>query len=879
MEKNNNWHSMPKEEIFEKLNSRVEGLSNSEVFEKLNYYGTNELISEKPPTILKLIITELNDIMVFVLILASLFSMLLNEWTEAIVILIIIIINVLIGIIQTKKATSALDKLKNLNPAIAYVIRDGGETLVPASALVPGDIVYLEDGAIVPADLRLFETYELQIEESSLTGESVSSNKDETLVLDEQVLIGDRINMAYSGTIVMHGNGLGVVVNTGMNTEIGKIASMLNKRDNVETPLKQKLNLVGKSLVCLGLIISIIIFIVGTIYGRPFNSMILLSISLAISVIPEGLPTIATTIMALGVDQMAIKNALVRKLPAVETLGSATVICSDKTGTLTQNKMTVTHIAMNGDFEKGKPITINESVSEHQRIYKEIIYGASLCNNANVDRENNERIIGDPTEGALLYLVQKFGVDQQTIEDNHPRLYEQPFDSKRKMMTTVHEINNEIVAYTKGAVDEILPLCSRILTDNGIRPITNQDIDNIKNLYLNMSSQALRVLGFAKKNLANIPEVGEDIENNLIFIGITGMIDPPREEVIEAIKTITKAGIKTIMITGDHEVTALAIAKQIGIYKEGNNVITGRELNEMSDEKLFELVKTTTVFARVSPNDKLRIVKSLQKHGEIVAMTGDGVNDAPALKIADIGVAMGKTGTDVSREAADMILLDDNFTTIEYAISAGRRIYRNIQKVIQFLLSGNISEVLTLFIATVFNWDAPILAIHILLINLVTDTLPALALGVEPADSDVMDQHPVKEGTLFEREIVINIIFHGIFLSIVTLLAHKIGTVYGNDVLGTTMAFSTLVVSQLFLSLSHRSNRELMIIKKEHNIPLYLAIIISGLILISLIFIEPVQQFLKLTHLSLVQWSIVMFLSIIPCLLAELMKIFRKLKL
>lgn len=878
MSKNENmlWHSVPVNNVLEKLNSKLEGLNNIDVLNKLNYYGANEIGKTPPPTTIKLLVSELKDIMIIVLLFASIFSMLLNEWAEAIVIILIIVINIIISIAQTKKANKSLDKLKDLHPAVAYVLRDGGETLVPASTLVPGDIVYLEDGAIVPADIRIIESYELKIDESSLTGESMPSLKEGTQLLPEKTTIGDRINMAYSGTVVMHGNGYGIVINTGMQTEIGKIANLLNKNNEIETPLKKKLNLVGKLLVYLGLIISFVIFIIGMMYGRSFNSMILLAISLAISVIPEGLPTIATTIMALGVGRMAEKNAVVRKLPAVETLGNSTVICSDKTGTLTQNKMTVTHIAISSDFENGTAFKLSDSMSKHSEKYNEIIFASSLCNNANVDNEDSGKIIGDPTEGALLNLVESFGINQQMIEDANNRVLEYPFDSQRKLMTTVHIINNEIISYTKGAVDEMLSLCTYILTDQGVRPITNNDIEKITKLHINMAASALRVLGFAKKTLNIIPKSEEDIENNLVFIGVVGMIDPPREQVIGSIETITNAGIKTIMITGDHEVTALAIAKKIGIYQKGNTVITGSELNQMSDIKLTELVKTTTVFARVSPSDKLRIIKSLQNNGEIVAMTGDGVNDAPALKIADIGVAMGKTGTDVSKEAADMILLDDNFVTIEYAIREGRRIYRNIQKIIQFLLSGNISEVLTLFIATIFNWNAPILAIHILIINLVTDTLPALALGVEPADSDVMEQSPVKEGTLFEKDVIINIIFHGVFLSVVTIIAHRLGTALGGDVLGTTMAFSTLVISQLFLAISHRSNKDLIIHKKEHNWLLYLAILMSALILFSLITLPPLQQFLKLTNLLMVHWLFVLILSVIPFILAEFMKFIRR---
>lgn len=543
------------------------------------------------------------------------------------------------------------------------------------------------------------------------------------------------------------------------------------------------------------------------------------AISLAISIIPEGLPATATIVMALGVKRMAKENALVRKLPAVETLGSSTVICSDKTGTLTQNKMTVKELCIEEDILNKKSRSVKDIKKEEEEKYKEIIYAGALCNDASLDPDKKDSILGDPTEGALIFLAENFGIDHEELEDKYPREYEEPFDSDRKRMSTVHKINGKNIVYTKGAVDEMLELCTKILTPNGEREITDEDKENILELSITMSKKALRVLGFAKKEIKEIPEEDdEDIEYDLTFIGMCGMIDPPRPEVIEAIKTCRKAGIRTVMITGDHLITATAIAKELGIWKEGNSEIIGEELDEMTDEDLDKVVKNVVVFARVSPNHKLRIIQALKRTGEVAAMTGDGVNDAPALKNADIGIAMGINGTDVAKDSADMILLDDDFTTIIYAVKEGRRVYRNIQKVIQFLLAGNIAEVLTLFIATLLNWEAPILAVHILCINLATDSLPALALGVDPASKDIMKEKPVKSGTLFEKSLIGRVILHGLFITAVTIAAYQIGLHTDSHIVGQTMAFAVLSISQMFHAFNQRSNTESIFkAADEHN--------------------------------------------------------------
>ena len=759
------WHARKLTEVYETLHTSEEGLGDAEAAERLKKYGRNELRSKPPKTILQMLKAQIIDPMVLILIGAATFSAILQEWTEAAVIFIIVIVNAVIGIVQEKKAQSSLEALRNMSAPTARVLRQGEESVIPASELVVGDVVMLGDGDMVPADLRLIDSANLKVQEASLTGESVPSEKEAEDILPEDCPLGDRSNMAYTSAIVTYGRATGVVVATGMDTEVGNIAGMLDNQDDTDTPLKRKLNAVGKTLTIVGLIVCVLIFAIGAFYQRPLIPQFLVAISLAISIIPEGLPATATIVMALGVQRMAKKNALIRKLPAVETLGGATVICSDKTGTLTLNKMTVTHIAVNGDFENGTTTPIGNAAKQHPAVYRELVYAAALCNDASLDPDRKGEIIGDPTEGALIYMAQAFGIDHEALEDEYPRFFEQPFDSERKRMTTVHRIHEKWVSYTKGAVDEMLPLCTHILTSEGVRPITEADKENITKLCLSMSEDALRVLGFAMRTLTALPtDDNENVEFDMTFVGVTGMIDPPRKEVADSVRTCRQAadsvrtcrqaGIRTIMITGDHKVTALAIAKELDIYREGNTVISGEELDTMTDDELDDAVKTTTVFARVSPADKLRIIQSLKRTGEVSAMTGDGVNDSPALKAADIGVAMGITGTDVAKDAADMILLDDSFTTIAYAIKEGRRVYRNIQKVIQFLLVGNIAEILTLFVATLFNWDAPLLAVHILWVNLATATLPALALGVDPASKNIMKHKPVKSGTLFEKDLV-----------------------------------------------------------------------------------------------------------------------------
>lgn len=827
--------------------------------------GLNELAAKPLKTVIQMVKEQIFDPMIGILLVAALLSAMFGEYTEAIIIATIVVLNTIIGVVQEKKAQSSLAALCDISAPTAHVIRNGKELIIPAKELVVGDIVTLHDGDMVPADFRLIETANLKIQEASLTGESVPVEKDAAAVLNSDCALGDRINMAFSSSIVTYGRGQGVVTAIGMQTEMGAIAGMLEDQTEVQTPLKRKLAKAGMVLTTIGLIICSLVFAIGAFYGRPLLPQFLVAISLAISIIPEGLPATATIVMALGVKRMVKRNALIKKLPAVETLGNATVICSDKTGTLTLNKMTVTQAATN-DFSQSHVVDQLAANKTNQTL----TYASALCNDASL---NGEKEIGDPTEVALIPFAQKLGFNQSNLKKEFPRLFEQPFDSDRKRMTTLHKIDGQLTVFTKGATDEMLPLCTHIMTDNGVRKITPQDKKQIAHLSHQMQADALRVLGFATKIVDNLPEANADLENNLTFIGIVGMIDPPRKEVAASVKTCREAGIRTIMITGDHKVTALAIAKKLNIYQTGDLAISGTELDQMSDAELDQAVEKATVFARVSPADKLRIIQSLKRNCEVTAMTGDGVNDSPALKAADIGVAMGVTGTDVAKDVADMILLDDSFTTIAHAIKEGRRVYRNIQKVIQFLLVGNIAEITTLFAATIFNWDAPLLAVHILWVNLATATLPALALGVDPASKNIMKHKPVKAGTLFEKDLVIRVITQGIFVALLTLTGYFIGKETGNQVVGQTMAFSILALAQMIRSFNQHSNTDPIWKRSSGNNPwLTVSFIISAFFMGIILFVPAMQDAFHITSLSAGQWLIVVTLALLSIAQVELVK-------
>ncbi len=885
------WHAMSVEETARALGTTEDGLSDAEAAERLKLFGPNNLRQKKAKSIWRMIWEQLTDVMVIILFIAAAFSLVLyfvnpgggepDGLAEAIVILVVIALNATVGVVQEKKAANALEALKNMTAPTARVMREGEESVVPAAQLVPGDVVYLEDGCIVPADIRIIQDSNMKVQEAALTGESVPSEKDGPTVLPEDAPLGDRINMAYSSSVVMYGNAIGYVVGTGMNTEVGKIANLLDEQDETDTPMKRKLNSVGKTLSLVGLIVCVLVLGISLIRDyTKWVSMIMTAISLAISIIPEGLPATSTIIMALGVQRMAKKNALVKSLPAVETLGSATVVCCDKTGTLTLNKMTVTCAAVGDDFIEGSVTPVAELAGKYKKeVYADLVDGCALCVNAKKDPDNPGNILGDPTEGALVLFAEQFGIESEAFEDANPRLFEQPFDSDRKRMTVLNRTERGLIAFTKGAVDEMLPLCTKYRTKDGVRDMTDADRARILELCYKMSGDALRVLGFAVREHAAVPEEeAADIEEGMTFVGAVGMIDPPRKEVIKAVETCHTAGIRVVMITGDHKVTAMAIAKQLHIFREGNTVISGPELDDMTDEELDKAVEKCVVFARVSPSDKLRIIQSLKRCGEVAALTGAGVNASPAPKEADIGVAMGITGTDVAKDAADVILLDDNFTTIEYAIREGRRVYRNIQKVIQFLVAGNIAEILILFIAVCAGFEQmPIEAVHILLINLATDSLPAVALGVDPASANIMRHKPVKSGTLFERGMIYRIALHGLFISAASWAAYLIGTYcFEHDhVQAMTMTFLVLSFSQLSHALNQRSNTDSVFKGGQgHNKFLAVALTASAAIVLLVALVPPLQGFFNLIDLNWQEWLISLALSLFPLVAVEISKIF-----
>lgn len=872
------WHLLSDEEVFTKLKTCEDGLSDAEAALRLKEEGLNELIQKDSKSVWRMIIDQLSDHMVIILFVAAVLSAVLNEWIEAIVILVIIVLDATIGVIQEKKATDALNALKKLGAPHAKVLRNDESSLVLATELVLGDVVYLEAGDIVPADMRIIEANDLQIQEASLTGESLPVAKDEAVLTEAHTPLGDRLNMAYMSTIVTNGNGWGVVTAKGMATEVGKIADSLSSQEDEDTPLTKKLNNLGRTLTIIGLIVCVLVIALGLVRGMSIIPLIMTSISLAISIIPEGLPATATIVMALGVERMAKEQALVKGLPNVETLGSATVICTDKTGTLTENRMTVTEIAVNGDFEKQITRKVTD-LNQTDALYRRLIDISLLCNTAEIDPDKENAIIGDPTEGALLHLGQRFENDITDFRERYEKVYEQPFDSDRKLMTTVNLMDNgQYVAHTKGAVEEVLQRVSHILDENGVRPFTQQDFDAIINLTQNMAQRALRVLAMAYRRLAALPDDDDDVEHDLIFVGVTGMIDPPRQEVLKSIKTFHQAGMRVVMITGDHPLTALAIAKSLGIFKEGNIILTSDDLRMKSNEELKAIIQNVTVFSRVSPQEKLRIVQLLNEIDEVTAMTGDGVNDSPSLKAASIGIAMG-SGTEVSKDAADVILLDDDFTTIEQAIREGRRIYRNIQKVVQFLVAGNVAEILVILIALVVGWEQPILAIHILLINLVTDNIPAIALGVDPADNRIMTTKPIRSGSLFADGLGLRIVIHGLFITIASVGAYYYGITHFDHNVAMTMTFFVLAISQLFHALNQRSNIDSVFTKTQHNRWLFVAMLMSAIVLAALVVIAPLRTFFKLAVLSMNQWLIVFGLSLLPLVLVEIYKLIYRLKL
>ena len=860
------------EDIIKDLSSNmINGLSYNEAKSRLEKNGPNKLKGKKQKTLIILFLSQLQDAMIYILLAAAVISFIVGERSDALIILLVIFINAIIGVIQESKAEKALEALKNMSTPKALVKRDGNIIEISSEEVVVGDIVVIDAGRYIPADLRILEAANLKIEESAFTGESVPSEKSSSIINEEDVPIGDMHNMAFMSTLATYGRGIGIVVATGMDTQIGKIAKMLDEEDENVTPLQRKLAILGKNLGFIAIGISVLMFIVSMFQGRDFLEMFMTSISLAVAAIPEGLPAIVAIVLALGVQRMANQNAIIRKLPSVETLGSVNIICSDKTGTLTINKMTVKKYFVNNEISSLDTLDIKNSETEL------LVNGMILCNDATSKNGNQT---GDPTEIALIDVGNKLNISKDDLNTKYKRVNEVPFDSDRKLMSTVNTYNDKYNVFTKGAIDSILKISNKILLNGEIKEFTSDLKEKVLKASNSMSDDALRVLALSYKTIDNEHISIDDIEKDLIFIGLMGMIDPPREEVKPSIELSKKAGIRTIMITGDHKNTAIAIAKDLGIANDISEALSGSEIDSYSDEEFTKIVNNYKVFARVSPEHKVKIVKAFKSYGNIVSMTGDGVNDAPSLKAADIGVAMGITGTDVAKGAADMVLTDDNFTTIVKAVEEGRNIFNNIKKSILFLLSCNLGEVFALFIAILLNWDSPLLPIHILWVNLITDSFPALSLGVDPGDKGVMNDKPrdPKE-SLFNKRTKILLVINGILIGITTLFAFRFGEFLYPDSLrhAQTMAFVVLSVSQLFYSLSIRNeNKSILKVGLFTNKWLIASILIGIIIQFAIISIPFTANIFKVYPLTFKDFGIVILISLIPFAFNEVMKLFMK---
>ena len=860
------YHNKPIPSVLQELNTNLEGgLSSSDVDLLLAKHGKNKLQDKKKKTNFQRFLDQFKDVMILILILAAIVSFVIafveknpKEFFEPVLILLIVILNAIMGVMQESKAEKALDALKNLSAPHARVIRDGKEAIIDARQLVPGDIICLEAGDFVPADARLLRSVSLKSEESALTGESVPSEKDADITVSADAPLGDRTNMVFSGCSITYGTARAVVTATGMNTEMGKIADLLEHEEKGQTPLQRKLAQLGKYLGSIAFIACAIIFVVGLLHGIPALEIFMTAVSLAVSAIPEGLPAIVTIVLSIGVQRMVSKNAIIRRLPAVETLGSASVICSDKTGTLTQNRMTLVQAYVDGR-------NTTETISnENSKEVKHLLTYATLCCDASIlFHETEEQPIGDPTETAIVLAAHKNGFTKDALNKTYPRLGEIPFDSERKLMTTIHNMDGKLIAIVKGAFDVMASRC----VEGDL--ITAQIINN------HMSSQALRVLAVAYKELAHMPKqiCPETLENNLTFLGMVGMMDPPRPEAKIAVATCKKAGIKPVMITGDHVVTASTIAKELGILESSDKAITGAELDAMNDSALDSQIESISVYARVSPENKIRIVKAWQRKNQIVAMTGDGVNDAPALKAADIGCAMGITGTDVAKGAADITLTDDNFATIVDAVREGRSIYANIKKVVGFLLGTNIGEVVLVFVSMLLWHKTPLLSMQLLWINLVTDSLPAIALGMEPVEADVMEHTPKpKEESLFAHGYGLKIILQGVMFGILSLIAFQMGyTTTGLDAGGQTFAFMVLAFSQIMQAFHMRSEHSLIKTGVFNNPHLNRAALIS-ILLVCLVLFTPLSAIFGLLPLTKELYVRGLGLIFVPTIVMELMK-------
>lgn len=857
------------------------GLSEEEVKIRIEKYGLNELTGKKRKSFWIVFSNQFKSFMIIVLIIAAIISGVVGVMEgegllETYIILGILIVNAFIGAYQEIKAESSLEALKKLAAPETKVMRNGNTIQIPSKQLVLGDLVILETGSIVPADIRLSETANLKIQESSLTGESVAVDKTDKIILGDNIALGDQKNMAFSSGLVTYGRGKGLVVATGMQTEVGQIADMLQNTEETQTPMSIRLEKLGKVLGIGALVICVIIFIVGIFHGNSVLSVFMLAVSLAVAAIPEGLPAVSTVALALGVQRLVKKNAIIRTLPSVETLGSASIICSDKTGTLTQNKMTVVDAYVNHKLDA---ITRENQSPELNDQEKNLVVASMLCADAEMSVAADGTILytGDPTETALLDFGTIYHLKKNELEHQYPRLGEVPFDSERKRMSTINQWGNNFQVHVKGGVDEVLSVCNQIMLNGEIQPISEEDVQKIELANEQMAVAALRVLAVAYKPISTIPsEVTVDqVESHLIFLGLVGMIDPARPEAIKAVEQCRTAGIKPVMITGDHKITAVAIAKQIGIFQEGDIAITGSELEKLTDAELQQNVPLYAVYARVAPEHKVRIVKAWQYNNQIVAMTGDGVNDAPALKQADIGAAMGIVGTDVAKGAADMVLTDDNFATIVTAVREGRRINDNIMKAIQFLLSTNVGELFLLLVTSIFNLGVPLLSIHILWINLVTDSLPALALTMDPAEKNIMRRKPNNTSSGFlTHGMIWRIVYQGVMIGLLPLVAFSYGKEHGGLPLAQTMAFASLCFAQLTqVNNVHSALKSTFSHNPLKNKMLIVAIVISFLMAFIVLSVPAIREVFQLVELNWDQWQLVILLSIAPIFVVELFKL------
>ena len=871
------WFSKLPDQVLSDLDTdQNRGLSSTQAQHRLNEYGPNRLEGAKKESLLSRLLSQFKDPMILVLLAAAALSLLSTggeDWVEAAIILVIVLVNACISISQENSAEKALEALQKMSAPLAKVIRDGQMVRLGTELLVPGDIILLEAGDLVPADARVLECANLKTDESAMTGESVPVSKRAMAFLPEDTALGDRENMVISSTVVTNGRAVCVVTATGMDTEVGRIARMLTDAEDVTTPLQRKMGEISKTLSFLCLSVCAVMFGVGLIYGRELLGMFMTAVSLAVAAIPEGLPAIVTIVLALGVQRMAGRNAIVKKLPAVETLGCAGVICSDKTGTLTQNRRTVVDVWSWEDRHRQETLAIG-----------------ALCNDTvlTYHEDGSPRTTGDPTETAFVDAAFRDGMDKNALEQRMPRIAELSFDSERKLMSTVHPLNGKFRVMVKGAPDILLARCSYILSSSSPAPLTPTITKRVDEANTAMAEKALRVLGCAYKDLDALPpgELTSDLlERGLTFVGLVGMIDPPRTEVRQAVVQCYRAGIRPVMITGDHKLTAVAIARDLDIFRPGDLAITGEDLDFMSQELLEQDVERFSVYARVSPEHKMRIVQAWQKRGMVVAMTGDGVNDAPALKAADIGCAMGITGTDVAKGAADMILTDDNFATIVHAVEQGRGIYSNIKKAIHYLLSCNIGEILTLFLATLFNFQQdPLVPVQLLWLNLVTDSLPALALGMEPVESSVMTEKPRSaREPLFSRAFSLRLAWQGAMVGLLTLAAYWLGEYVLSDpaqadATANTMAFATLTFSQLFHAFDVRSeSQSLFRLGISSNPAMNKAFLVGMALQLSVLLIPPLMDLFQVCPLSPLEWGCVLSLAVLPIVFCEIEKSFRRL--